>query len=141
MPNKNGYNFKMYGVAEIAKSLGVARQTAAQWHWRKQMPPPYQKLSSGPVWLDVEIEHWIEKKKGGAVYRGMISEDMLDTIAKDRPQLQELVDQARKADRSRRPQIERRIANRYLTATSQSMTLSGGDVNELSHITTEANRF
>lgn len=125
---------KIYGISEIAESLGVRRQTVAQWYWRRQIPPPDWRIKAGPAWIDVNIESWIEKKKKGEVYRGMISENMLDTIAKDRPQLREKVNEIRKAKRERRPQLERRLAETYLVQTTQPMTMSASDINELARI-------
>ena len=53
---------KLYGVAEIAAALGVARTNISTWVSRGQMPPPDERLASGPVWYAATIEGWIAKR-------------------------------------------------------------------------------
>src|SRR5438067_1569327 len=41
---------RVYGVAEIAQAVGISRDLAAQWHRRGKLPPPTDRLATGPVW-------------------------------------------------------------------------------------------
>jgi hypothetical protein len=52
-----------YGIAEIADTLGVARQLVAAWRRRRShgMPEPDAELAAGPVWLGSTIEPWIDR--------------------------------------------------------------------------------
>ena len=47
------------GIAEIARALGIPRQTAAQWHKRGKLPPPDAHLAMGPVWKVKTIEAFL----------------------------------------------------------------------------------
>jgi hypothetical protein len=54
----------LYGVAEIAAALGVARTNICAWVSRGThgMPQPDQRLASGPVWYGSTIEPWIRER-------------------------------------------------------------------------------
>lgn len=54
---------QIYGIAEIAKTLGERRQTVAQWHKRGRLPSPTEDLAAGPVWTAAAIEPWIAERK------------------------------------------------------------------------------
>lgn len=48
------------GLAEIAERLGVARQTAAMWNYRKLLPAPKWTVSGQPCWNWPDIRKWAE---------------------------------------------------------------------------------
>lgn len=52
----------IYGIAEIADTVGIGRQLVAAWRRRRShgMPEPDAELASGPVWLGHTIEPWID---------------------------------------------------------------------------------
>lgn len=49
------------GLSDIADRLGVARQTAKQWHLRKELPPAKWMVSGRPAWDWPTIEKWAKK--------------------------------------------------------------------------------
>jgi hypothetical protein len=51
---------KVYGVAEIARALGVEATLVAKWRERGKLPPADAELSVGPVWLAETIEPLLE---------------------------------------------------------------------------------
>jgi len=53
---------ELYGIAEIAESLGQSRQLVTVWRRRRTraMPEPDAELASGPVWRGPTIEPWID---------------------------------------------------------------------------------
>jgi predicted site-specific integrase-resolvase len=53
----------LYGIAEIARALGVSRGLVAQWHKRGKLPEPTARLASGPVWTAKTIEPWIRRQR------------------------------------------------------------------------------
>jgi hypothetical protein len=55
----------LYGIAEIARALGVSRGLVAQWHKRGKLPEPTARLASGPVWTARTIEPWIRRQRPG----------------------------------------------------------------------------
>jgi hypothetical protein len=54
---------EFYGIAEIADSLGLARQLVTVWRKRRShgMPEPDAELASGPIWRGSTVEPWIDK--------------------------------------------------------------------------------
>jgi hypothetical protein len=46
------------GVAEIARRLGVKRQTAGMWRVRQLLPPPRWTISGQPAWNWPDVEAW-----------------------------------------------------------------------------------
>ena len=48
----------LMGQTEIADLLGVSRQRAQQLYRDGLLPPVYDTLAMGPVWLKVDIEKW-----------------------------------------------------------------------------------
>lgn len=46
------------GIKEIAERLGVPRQTAAVWRYRKVLPKEAGKVSDVPYWDWAVIETW-----------------------------------------------------------------------------------
>lgn len=46
------------GQTEIAELLGVSRQRAQQLYKDGALPPVYDTLAMGPVWLKADIEKW-----------------------------------------------------------------------------------
>lgn len=46
------------GQTEIADLLGVSRQRAQQLYKDGTLPPVYDTLAMGPVWLKADIEKW-----------------------------------------------------------------------------------
>ena len=48
----------LMGQTEIADLLGVSRQRAQQLYRDGLLPPVYDTLAMGPVWLKVDIEEW-----------------------------------------------------------------------------------
>jgi predicted site-specific integrase-resolvase len=53
----------LYGIAEIAETLGVTRNLVALWHHRGKLPPPDQVLKAGPVWTGETIGPWLRSKR------------------------------------------------------------------------------
>lgn len=51
---------KVYGTSEIAEIIKIRRETLSAWNARGKLPPPDERLSSGPVWFPETIEPWIE---------------------------------------------------------------------------------
>lgn len=49
------------GLAEIAERLGVARQTAAMWNYRKLLPDPKWRISGQPAWNWPDIQKWADQ--------------------------------------------------------------------------------
>ena len=49
------------GVAEIADRLGVKRQTAQMWNYRKLLPKPKWTVSGQPAWNWPDIERWAKE--------------------------------------------------------------------------------
>ena len=54
---------KLYGIAEIAATLGVPSATVAQWHHRGKLPDPDERIGEAPVWSARHIEPWIEQHR------------------------------------------------------------------------------
>lgn len=50
---------RLYGLAEIAETLGQRPEIVRVWHARGKLPPPSQSLKMGPVWWGDAIEPWI----------------------------------------------------------------------------------
>lgn len=48
----------LMGIAEIAGFLGVTRTRVHQLRTQGDLPPVYDTLAMGPVWLRVDIEAW-----------------------------------------------------------------------------------
>lgn len=46
------------GLKEIADRLGVKRQTANVWHFRKLLPEPRWVVSGSPAWDWQEVKDW-----------------------------------------------------------------------------------
>jgi hypothetical protein len=44
---RNPGSDRIYGISEIAKELGIKRQTVAQWHYRGKLPKPIDHQSLG----------------------------------------------------------------------------------------------
>lgn len=50
------------GLADLAKRLGVQRQTAKDWKQRGLLPAPRWYASDAPLWdWDADIEPWARK--------------------------------------------------------------------------------
>lgn len=45
-------------ATEIAKRLGVKRQTVNMWRFRGLLPEPEWMLNGGPVWKWSTIQRW-----------------------------------------------------------------------------------
>ena len=54
---------EVYGVAEIAEKLGVARQVVAKWKYRGKLPAPDEVLAAGPVWLSASLREFFEEEE------------------------------------------------------------------------------
>jgi predicted DNA-binding transcriptional regulator AlpA len=55
---------RLMGAAEIGRRLGgVSRERVYQITQRRNFPEPYQKLSMGFVWLEVDVEAWIAEHR------------------------------------------------------------------------------
>lgn len=54
---------KIYGIKEIAEAIGQHRATVWAWLSRgvRDIPPPDDRISAGPVWLAETIEPWIQR--------------------------------------------------------------------------------
>lgn len=50
----------IYGLTEIARATGWDRRTLSVWVARGKMPPPTQRLASGPIWDAAVIDPWIK---------------------------------------------------------------------------------
>ena len=50
---------------EAAALIGVEYQTLRKWNSRGTMPEPYQQLSSGPVWWDLDLVAWAQENDKG----------------------------------------------------------------------------
>lgn len=48
------------GIAEIADRLGVKRQTAVMWNYRKLLPAARWTVSGQPAWDWPDIQKWAE---------------------------------------------------------------------------------
>ena len=56
--------FRLMGAAEIGKRLGgISRERVYQITQRRNFPEPYQKLTMGLVWLEVDVEEWIREHR------------------------------------------------------------------------------
>lgn len=53
---------KVYGIAELAEALGVARNTVAQWHRRGKLPEADQVLAMGPIWFAPTVHRWLREQ-------------------------------------------------------------------------------
>jgi hypothetical protein len=49
------------GIRDIAKRLGVARQTVKGWNLQGDLPPPKWHVSGAPAWDWPDIEKWARK--------------------------------------------------------------------------------
>ncbi len=56
---------ELYGLAEIAETLGLTRQAVTVWRKRRSwgMPEPDVELASGPVWHGETIEPWLQTQR------------------------------------------------------------------------------
>ncbi|MEU4827111.1 hypothetical protein AB0H37_35025 [Actinomadura sp. NPDC023710] len=56
---------ELYGLAEIAETLGLTRQAVTVWRKRRSwdMPEPDVELASGPVWHSDTIEPWLQTQR------------------------------------------------------------------------------
>lgn len=56
---------QLYGLAEIAETLGLTRQAVTVWRKRRSwdMPEPDVELASGPVWHSGTIEPWLQTQR------------------------------------------------------------------------------
>lgn len=46
------------GIAEIARALGVARNSAWRYTRRPGFPAPVSRLAAGPIWRTLDVEKW-----------------------------------------------------------------------------------
>jgi hypothetical protein len=53
----------LVGPAEVARRLGVQRQTVAVWRMRGVAPPPLATCSGVPVWDWGTLEKWAKATK------------------------------------------------------------------------------
>ncbi len=49
---------ELVGVAEIAQTFGVSKQTAVKYSQRPDFPEPLDRLASGPVWRRTAVAAW-----------------------------------------------------------------------------------
>jgi transcriptional regulator with XRE-family HTH domain len=69
-PSARAFNLRrpeerLYDLTEIAAEIGVRPATLDAWESRgtNAMPPPNQRLSTGPVWFASRIEPWIAEQR------------------------------------------------------------------------------
>ncbi|MCP4897357.1 MAG: helix-turn-helix domain-containing protein [bacterium] len=58
------------GPYEIADILEVHRQTPRKWSSNGILPPPRQRLSTGPVWNVADIIEWAKTNQKGKYKNG-----------------------------------------------------------------------
>jgi predicted DNA-binding transcriptional regulator AlpA len=51
------------GAKEIQDRLGVSRQRAYLIIGRRGFPEPYQTLAMGSIWLQDDVERWIQQNR------------------------------------------------------------------------------
>jgi predicted DNA-binding transcriptional regulator AlpA len=49
---------ELVGIAEVAETFGVSKQTAVKYSQRADFPEPLDRLASGPVWRRDDVEAW-----------------------------------------------------------------------------------
>jgi predicted DNA-binding transcriptional regulator AlpA len=49
---------RFVGLAELAELLGVSKVTAVRYTARGDFPAPLQRLASGPIWRQADVEAW-----------------------------------------------------------------------------------
>lgn len=54
-------NERLYGIAELAKALGVDRYKIAMWRKRgnRGIPNADAELAMGPVWREGTVRRWL----------------------------------------------------------------------------------
>ena len=70
---------RLYGLGEIAAAIGERPGTVSAWQSRgtNAMPPPDQRLSSGPVWFGATIEPWMAARAQPALPSAMEADLLL----------------------------------------------------------------
>ena len=58
MTKETDEKLDVMGLAEIAETYGVRRQTAHQWTNNKKFPDPAARLRMGPIWFTEQVDRW-----------------------------------------------------------------------------------
>ena len=51
---------RLLGLSEVADLFGVSKRTASRYAARTDFPKPVAQLAMGPIWLQEDVETWIE---------------------------------------------------------------------------------
>lgn len=51
---------QLVSIGEVAEITGLSQNSVRVYIARGTLPAPLVELSSGPIWLRAEIEHWNE---------------------------------------------------------------------------------
>jgi len=60
---------KLAGLAEVAGLAGVSRKRAWQLTQHKDFPKPVQPLAMGPVWLESDVQAFLDTPRPGGRQR------------------------------------------------------------------------
>jgi len=63
---------RVYRIKELAKSLGVSRETIYLWIRKNQFPKPVKLGERASGWLKTDIENWLKNRKKGLSHEGKL---------------------------------------------------------------------